>query len=305
MLNLRQIEIFREVMLSGTTTGAAQVLRISQPAVSNAVRQIESQVGMMLFQRAGNRLIPTPEAVEMFQSSETIFSVWHSFVRKVEGLRTSEAGALNIIATPPLANALLPGVLKEFIRTRPGVQVSVDTRSVDGVLEALETRMADIGFIAAPPKRDNIEAEMVLKGEMVCAFPPDHPLADRTAVTADDLKQYPLVIYAPKSRLNLLLQRSFLTSQMQDQVVAEVRYASLGCILAEAGIGVTIVDSFTAASGDRYRLEWRPLHPRQELQAYALFRKDEQRKKLTEAFMAEVRRWSARQEAEDAADIEP
>ncbi len=76
MLNLRQLEIFREVIRCQTTVGAAEALAISQPAVSNAIRQIESQLGIPLFDRVGNRLVPTDEAREVMRGSEPIFSLY-------------------------------------------------------------------------------------------------------------------------------------------------------------------------------------------------------------------------------------
>ena len=290
MLSLRQLEVFREVMRTRTTVGAARALRISQPAVSNAIRQMESQIGLALFERTGNRLVPTPEADEIFRGSEAVFSLYHAFTHRIEGLRRSEAGELRIIATPPLANALLPGVLRTFLAARPGVRVSVDTRRVDGVLEGIETRTADIGFAVVPPERDTIEAAHVATGQMVCAFPPGHPLEQKLAVSVEDLLPYPLVVYEPKSRFNLMLQRSFLSNTLQQNIVAEVRYSGLGCLLAEAGIGVTIVDSFTAIAGDRYELVYRPLHPAQTVRAYALTLRGEATKRLTRALIDTIGR---------------
>jgi DNA-binding transcriptional LysR family regulator len=290
MLNLRQLETFREVMRAGTTTGAAKALRISQPAVSNAIKQMEQQIGMTLFERVGNRLVPTPEAQEMFRDSESIFSLYHAFSHRIEGLRLAELGSLRIVATPPLVNALVPGVLKEFLHTRPGVRVSVDTRRIDGVIEAVETRSADIGFALSPPDRETVTLDHIATAQMVCGFPPGHPLEDRVAVTADDIARYPIVLYEPKSRLNLVLQRSFLRPDLHLNIVAEVRYSSIACLLAEAGLGITIVDSLTGIAGNRYNLVFRPLFPTQPVRAYAIYRKDETQKRVLKAFLSDLRR---------------
>ena len=297
MLNLRQLEIFREVMRTRTTVGAAKALRVSQPAVSNAIRQMESQVGMALFERTGNRLVPTPEAEEIFRGSEAVFSLYHAFSHRIEGLRRREIGELRVLATPPLANAILPQALRTFLATRPNVRVSVDTRRVDGVIEGVETRMADIGLAVMPPDRDNIDALHIATGQMVCAFPHGHPLEEKLAVTVDDLRKHPLVVYEPKSRFNLMLQRSYFSAELHRNIVAEVRYSSLGCLLAEAGIGVTIVDSFTGMAGDRYRLSYRPLHPVQEVKAYAMVLRGERPKRLVSAFLDQMARLESSEDA--------
>ena len=290
MLTLRQLETFREVMRSRTTVGAARALRVSQPAVSNSIRQMEAQIGFELFERAGNRLVPTPDAEEMFRDSEAIFSLYHAFTHRIESRQQSAAGNLRLVGTPPLANALIPGAVKEFLVARPAVRVSVDTRRIDGVLESVATRMADIGFALNPPEREGLVREELATAQMVCAFPPGHPLEDKVAVSSADLAGYPLVLYEPQSRLNLLLTRSFLTPQLRENAVAEVRYSSLACLMAEAGLGVTLVDSLTGIAGGRYRLCFRPLYPTQSVPVCVIFRGGEPAKRVQSAFLADLRR---------------
>jgi DNA-binding transcriptional LysR family regulator len=288
LLTLRQLETFRQVVRTRTTVGAARALRVSQPAVSNAIRQMESQIGFALFERVGNRLVPTPDAQEIFRDSEAIFSLYEAFSHRIESHKRSAAGTLRLVGTPPLANALIPGALKEFLRDRPAVRVSVDTRRIDGVLESVETRMADIGFALNPPERTGLIRERIATAQMICAFPPGHPLEDRVAVTPQDLEKYPLVLFEPASRLNLLLQNNFLTDRMRANAVAEVRYSSLACQLAEAGLGVTIVDSLTGIAGARYRLSFRPLYPTQPVPICVITRATEAPRRVQEAFLKEL-----------------
>lgn len=288
MLSLRQLETFREVMRARTTVGAARVLRVSQPAVSNAIRQLEAQVGFELFERLGNRLVPTPDAEEMFRDSEAIFSLYHAFSHRIESRQRSATGNLRIVSTPPVANALIPTVVRDFLADRPDVHVNIDTRRIDGLLESVATRMADIGFALNPPDREGLTRQQIATGQMVCAFPPGHPLEDKVAVSARDLEGYPLVVYEPQSRLSLLLNDSFLSPEMRRRAVAEVKYSSLACLLAEAGLGVTVVDSLTATIGGRYRLSFRPLYPTQPVPVCVVWRAGETPKRVQSAFLAEV-----------------
>ena len=289
MLTLRQLETFREVMRARTTVGAARTLRVSQPAVSNAIRQMESQIGFDLFERVGNRLVPTPDADEMYHDSEAIFSLYHAFTHRVESRQQSAAGTLRLVGTPPLANALIPAAVRDFMATRPAVRLSLDTRRIDGVLESIETRMADVGLALNPPEREGLVCEQIATAQMVCAFPPGHPLESRVAVSADDLSDYPLVLYEPQSRLNLVLTQSFLPERLKANAVAEVRYSSLACLLAEAGLGVTLVDSLTGIAGSRYRLSFRPLFPTQPIPVCVITRAGEPSKRVQIAFLSQLR----------------
>ena len=109
MLTFRQLETFREVMRSRTTQAAAEALRVSQPAVSNAIRQMESQIGFDLFDRVGKRLVPTPDAEEIFRDSEAIFELYNVFAQRLESRKTNTMGTLQIVCTSSVANARLGG----------------------------------------------------------------------------------------------------------------------------------------------------------------------------------------------------
>lgn len=287
MLNLRQLEIFREVIRCQTTVEAAQALAISQPAVSNAIRQIESQLGIPLFERVGNRLVPTAEAQEVMRGSEPIFSLYRAFSQKLKDLRDTRTGSLRLLSTPALANALVPRALKTFLATRPDMHVFFDVRRTPGVVEGVETGFVDLGFSLSPQPRSGIEATPICSGQMVCVCPPDHPLADRSEVSAEDLAAWPLIGFEPGSPLGLALSRSFWTPTLQQRVMVETRYSGTACLLAESGVGVAVVDSF-AVVGGRYNLVFRPLTPRVPIDAFALTSRTQPMKRMVRAFLREV-----------------
>lgn len=284
MLTLRQLEIFREVVRARTTVGAAEALGVSQPAVSNAIRQIETNVGFALFERIGNRLVPTPDAEEMFRDSEAIFTLHTAFTQRIESRRRGEAGNLRIVTTPPLANALVPGALREFASRRSTPRVHLDTRRVDGVLDAVLARSADIGLALDPPPRKGLAVRRIATAQMVCVFAPGHPLEDRSAVSAADLDGHEVILFERQSPLALVLQR-FVTDTMRSRASTTVRYSGLACLLAEAGLGVALVDSTTGICGGRYTLSVRPLYPALPVPICALTREGEPPKRVQQAFL--------------------
>jgi DNA-binding transcriptional LysR family regulator len=293
MLNLRQLEIFREVIRCQTTVGAAEALAISQPAVSNAIKQIEAQLGVPLFDRVGNRLVPTDEAHEVMRGSEPIFSLYRAFSQKLKDLRDTRTGSLRALATPALANALIPSALSAFLATRPEMHVFFDVRRTPEVVEGVETGFADIGFSLAPQQRSGIDAKPIAAGQMICVCPPDHPLADRSEVSADDLAAYPLIGFEPGTPLGVALHQGFWNPRLQERTMIETRYSSTACLLAEAGVGVSVVDSF-AVVGGRYRLAARPLTPRVPIEAFALIARHRPVKRVVKAFLKEVQAQAAR-----------
>ena len=290
MFTLRQLEIFRAVVRARTTVGAAKALNVSQPLVSNMIRQMETKIGFPLFERYGNRLVPTPDADEIHRDSESIFSLYQAFAHRIEARQRSESGHLRVVGTPPLANALIPSVLMEFMSKRPAVRIHLDTRRVIGVLESVENRMADIGLGLNPPMREGLSFETLAMAQMVCVFPEGHPLEKKSAVTTQDLAGYPLILYEPESSLDLAISRDILTKELRAQAIAEVRYSSVACLMAEAGLGVAFVDSLTATVGDRYRLLFRPLFPSHPNPVCLITRKDEPARRIQVNFINELRK---------------
>ncbi|KJC45744.1 LysR family transcriptional regulator [Bradyrhizobium sp. LTSP857] len=288
MLNLRQLEIFREVMRCQTTVAAAQGLGLSQPTVSNSIKHMEAQLGFQLFERIGNRLVPTPEALEIFQDSDPIFSMVRSFSRKLASVRDTRVGSLRLLATPPIANAIVPTALRKFISARPEVHFTFDVRRTEGVIEGIESGFADVGLSLEPYARPGLDFELVGAGQMVCAFPSDHPLAAKSEISLKMLEPHPVIGYEPGARLGLLLQRDFFENGAMHRAI-EVRYSNTACLLAESGLGVALVDSFTSMFGERYKLEVRPLQPRVIVEAYAVYQKARTPKRLVRAFVDQLK----------------
>lgn len=305
MFTLRQLEIFREVVRARTTVGAARALNVSQPLVSNMIRQMETKIGFPLFERFGNRLVPTPDADEIYRDSESIFSIYQAFSHRIEARQRSEHGHLRVVGTPPMANALIPRALKDFISKRPAVRVHLDTRRITGVLESVQSRMADIGLGLNPPEREGLSYEVLAMAQMVCVFPPGHQLESKLAIGPRDLAGLPLILYEPHSSLDRAISRDILTAKLRTQAIAEVRYSSVACLMAEVGMGVAFVDSLTASVGDRYRLSARPLYPSQPVPICLITRKDEPAKRIQANFLAELRRSPTLMEIREFGDFAP
>src|SRR6266568_3612649 len=131
-MKLRQLEVFRAVVETGTTKGAAHLLQISQPAVSTLIQHTEDQLGIELFQRLRGRLVPTEEALSLYAESSSIFLLF---------------GSLRVAATPSLGNSVLPRAIHSFAARRPGVRVSIDIRERETIFHHVARSVAEIGLV--------------------------------------------------------------------------------------------------------------------------------------------------------------
>ena len=127
LLNLRQIEVFRAIMLTGSISKAAQLLNVSQPAISRLLSYTESRIGLVLFERIKGRLYPTPEARRLYQEVEQV----HNSVQRVNEVATDliekRHGSLHIAVSPSLGQTLIPMAVTRFRQAFPDVKVYVRT----------------------------------------------------------------------------------------------------------------------------------------------------------------------------------
>ncbi|BCB21459.1 LysR family transcriptional regulator [Bosea sp. ANAM02] len=288
-MNLRQIELLRAVVRCETTVRAAQELGLSQPAVSNAIKHLESQVGFPLFERVNNRLFPTAEARTLYEESEPIFTLHAALEARVQDIKENRAGHIRIIATPPLGYGVLPAALRNFLAKRPKVRISFDIRRFEHVLESVENGTAELGFVMGLDDDRGLEAETFFAGDMVCVMRPEHPLATKETITPEDLRAAPYIALEQGTRMGTIVRRAFAQADVPFRFSVEVRYCNTACVLAESGVGVAVVDPLSPVFSGHYDLAIRPFAPASEVRASAVRSRKRPISRAADAFLREVR----------------
>jgi DNA-binding transcriptional LysR family regulator len=244
MLNPRQIEAFRWVMLRGSVTGAAHELGISQPAVSRLLRDFEAAVGVALFERHGNHLRPTPEAGLLLGEVERYATGMRAISRFAADLESRRRGSLRVIALPAVAMGYLPRFTAGFIAGRPLSNVQLHGMPSHLVIEAVGAGQADIGIAAAPVERAGLRIEP-LAARAVLAVPARHRLASRRRVKVADLSGERVIVLAEPtifgSRTEMLL------AGVDCETVVTTPLSGIACTLVSCGAGIAIVDPFSVA----------------------------------------------------------
>jgi len=292
-MTLRQLEILRALIRHRTTVAAAADLALSQPAVSNALKIMEAQAGFVLFHRVNNRLFPSAEALALHEESEAIFTLHAKLESRVRDLRETRAGHLAIIGTPPLAYSVIPPALKRFLLGRPKTRVFFDVRRYEGVIDGVLNRVAELGFALGLSHEPGLAHEVVHSGEMVCVVPPNHALAARPVVSAGDLARLPLIGLERGTRLGEAVRASFEAAGVPYVPTVEVRYCNTACVLAAAGVGVSVVDPFSPRQVGAQELVVRPFAPTTPAVAYMLWSEAQPLSRIARVFRDEVRAASA------------
>lgn len=259
-MNARQLEIFHAVMRSGTITGAAAFLGISQPAVSKSMRAIEQQLGFKLLRPIKGRLYPTPEAQRLLPDADRIMSELSAFERLTGEVKTGGAALVRVVASSSSATALLPAATAPFQKANPAVRISSHLLPAREVAEAVAAGEADFGLTLSPVQLPGLTVRTLGSAEMVFIAPLGHALLERETITPGDLAPHPLISFGRETHFGQLLDQAFESAAVRRQVGLQVTMSIVAACYVQRGLGVALIDSFALNAG-LAGLGWRPFAP--------------------------------------------
>ena len=270
-MNLRQLEAFRAVMMTGSVTNAAQSLHLSQPAVSRLIAELERSVGFKLFERIkGSTPIATPEGAALFQEVERSFSGLQVLRQAALDIRHFRTGNLRIVCLPALANSFIPVVLKTFRRVNPAVKIQLQTRSSSTVRLWVAAQQFDLGLATPGSDVHGVQAELFMKSRGVCVLPQGHPLAAKETIVPADLRDEDFISLAAEDPARAKVDQVFTDAAVTRNIVVETQFAmTIGGLVAQ-GLGCAIVSSASVAQNLTPGCIVKPFEPAIEFQ-YMLY----------------------------------
>lgn len=238
---LREMELISAVIAERKTTGAAQRLGMSQPAVSRAIAKIEERTGRTLFEREGGRLIPTADALAIYKRSADIFSA----LRDLEAFSgTPEHQELTIFAPPTIGRVFLQREVAAFARAHPEILLSFDIVTVQGLASAVAEQQGSIGMMDSNVLHAGVEFETFIETRAVCMLPERHPLASRSEILAEDLDQVDFVSIKRRHSLRGHLEQLFSSAKVNPRTVIETDAALPALEFVGEGLGVSVLNPF-------------------------------------------------------------
>lgn len=183
-ITLRQLEVFAEVLKSGSTTQASQMLALSQSAVSAALSDLEGQLGVQLFDRVGKRLVVNEHGRLLYPR---VVGLLEQAI-EVEQLFKEDNGAIRVYASSTIGNYILPEMIAHYRRDFPNLPLEMSVGNSQDVINAVADFRVDIGLIEGPSHMTELVTEPWLEDELVVFAPPDAPLLQQP-VTLETLAQ--------------------------------------------------------------------------------------------------------------------
>lgn len=258
-VNLRQIEVFRAVMLAGSVTGAARLLHVSQPGISRMLAHIELQLGVPLFERGKGRLKPTPEGNALFAEVEQVYRGVSRIEECAQGLKAGERMTLRVLASPSTALQVVPQAIAELTAQFPAARVYLETQLAREMVAQISRQEADIAISTLDIDQPLFDCQEVGQWSLVCVFPAAHRFAQRRTLSLPEVLKEPLIAFSADTPQGHFVSQWCRDHGVEPRSRLEVRAGQAACALAACGTGVAIVDNLTARAWTAQGLAHRPL----------------------------------------------
>lgn len=258
-MTLRQIEVIRAVMLTGTISGAAGLLNVSAPGISRLVKHTEETLGIRLFERKAGVFIPSVEASRVFDQVREVYRQVESLNAAVSSLKCGEDVRLSFATAPSIAQFIAARVLQKVRGVYGDLFVDMNVLKIEETVDYLLLERGEFVIMSSPVKNAAIENEEIAEGRLVAILPEGHELSQKEKVSASDLAREPVIGVDPNDPYGALLAKPFVQAGIEINHALRGRFAQTVVSLVRHGLGVAVIDEFSVAEVYMPGLVRRPL----------------------------------------------
>lgn len=258
-IEVRHLRYFQAVAEELHFGRAARRLGISQPPLSMQIRQLESEIGVQLFERTKRRVALTGGGRALLAESRRLLSEFDGIGESVRRAASGESGSLTVAFTASVMFETLPTIIRRFRERFPRVHVELREIGTGAQLVSLRTGELDIGFVRQPPPDHQLQFETVMKEPLVLALSRTNALAKRRAVTLRDAANEDWVLppYDHTPGFHSQVMALCHDAGINPRIVQVSREIYTTVSLVDAGIGVTIIPATMTTMGTATTMGWK------------------------------------------------
>lgn len=258
-MNLRQIEVFRAVMMTGSMTDAARLLHVSQPGVSRLIRHLELQLGVALFERRNGRVVATAKARALYAEVENVYRGVHHLQDTAAHLRHAEDTLLRVVASASAGLEVVPRATAQLLGQKPDVKVCFESLPTREISRLLLSEEADLAISTAPLDHPALNVRVIGHWSMLFALPSAHPLAARAEFSLAEALGQRMIVYSREAPQTRLIDQWMEQQGGNRQACVQVRSGNAACAMAAAGAGLAIVDDLSAHAFQQHGVVFVPV----------------------------------------------
>ena len=240
-MDLRHLEIVREVADAGSFTAAAQRLHVSQSAISRQVLLLEEELGEPIFMRLGRRVKLTTTGQALLDLSRRVLADVRATTEAIRDQQQTPTGVLHLGGGMTVCLHVFPALLQEYRKRQPHIDVKLTTGSTPHLIERLRAGSLDIGLLTLPVQGADLVQVPVMREELLLVLPASHELAKRRRIAPQDLTAQSWVLFEQGSSTRRVIDRMFEAHAIRPRIVMETENVEILKALTAIGMGLTIL----------------------------------------------------------------
>ncbi|ARP96111.1 LysR family transcriptional regulator [Bordetella genomosp. 13] len=245
---LKQLEAFVAIARTGSFSAAAQVLHVSQPALTAVIKNLEQQLEVVLFERTARGVSMTTAGRELMPTIDRLLTELKETLANVLSGTVPRGGVVSLACVPSAGGVYLPPFIASFNRLHPTVRIDLHDAMPENreIIRMVRTGEIECGVASPMPDAAELQFRHLYDDELIALVNEDHPSAGAGHLTWRQLSTMTLIGMATNSYLRLLIDQTFATISVSRRPVNEVSLITTAIGMARAGMGVTVLPSRAA-----------------------------------------------------------
>jgi LysR family transcriptional regulator, carnitine catabolism transcriptional activator len=258
-VTVKQLRAFVVVAEKASFVGAAHALNLSQPALSQTIRQLEGEIGNALFQRTTRSVRLTPLGTSFLPHVRHLLRQFDGAIEEVKEVAAIKRGRVTIACLPSVASRLMPRVIATNERLYPGIRVVIRDMNMRGVVASVLSGEVDLGIGSSVSDSTELDSIVLARDYFHALVPITSPLARRRTLKWSDLADHPFIAMTHDTGLRDLVDAAAGEQGISLKIVAEVsNIATLNGMLEE-GLGISALPGLVLPRNDHSFIRHRPL----------------------------------------------
>jgi DNA-binding transcriptional LysR family regulator len=245
-IDSRQLRAFVSLARHGSFTVAARELHLTQSAVSHSLRALEEDLDCRLYDRMGKKILLTLAGEQLLPHAKKILVQMQEARTGLQKLANWGQSRLRVCASTTACQYILPGVLREFQKTFPNVQVAIEPGDTSQAVELLEQKEIDCAVCLEPVREERFEFRPLFSDELMFLVGAEHPWVRQGRVERDDISRQNYVLYNKGTYTFDLIERYFRAEGIALNTVIELRSMEAIKELVKIGLGISILAPWVA-----------------------------------------------------------
>ncbi len=253
------------------------------------MKHLQIQLGVPLFERSGNRLVPTSDAKRLQGEIERVYNGIEQVNELANSLKTGAGAKLNVICSPSIAVKIGPQAVAYMLKTYPHLTMRVETRPLYDIYQQLMLQQSDGAISLVPIDHPRLQHQLLASIGMAVVLPAAHPLLGKAELTVADLAQTTLINFPIQTTQGAIIAKLLSQAGITPKARVTVKVARDACALVAQGVGVAVIDALTASHISDTQIVVRPLRQMERYDISAIWSKDYPLSKLGKQFIERIK----------------